>query len=280
MSTQTTMYADMSRDEREKLMAAQCLRTEIVDYSRTLSDDETVAEQNSYTREAMGLEALEAEFKQVQASFRSRIKAIKDVMTQSLKVISTGKRQLNGKLFLFPDHQSNEMRYFDVYGELVNKRPLIPQERQTKLFIGADAEGAKHGEDNGHLTEDANFEIVPASPGHTEEETAGPVSDPKEDKKPAKRAAKRSGKTKSDPKPEPGTDINEKVKGMTASHAAAKEKTTNKPDYNPNNNIPAGAPGPDEEGFNDEAGALEVERKINSDEDINPLEDDADNLPD
>ena len=202
MNMQTTMYQDMPRDERERLMASQCLRTEVVDYSRTLSDDDRSAEENNYTRHAMTLDTLEGELKEVSSTYKSKIKAIKAIMTEGLKVIATGKRNINGKLFLFPDHQSGQMRYFDVYGEMVNKRPLTIDERQFKLFIGDKPEDNKHGEGNGSETVDTHFEEVV-------NQTETPP-DPPATKKPSKKGKK-------------GKDINDKVSGMIKDRKEAKE---------------------------------------------------------
>ena len=223
MNMQTTMYQDMPRDERERLMASQCLRTEVVDYSRTLSDDDRSAEENNYTRHAMTLDTLEGELKEVSNTYKSKIKAIKAIMAEGLKVIATGKRNVNGKLFLFPDHQSGQMRYFDVYGEMVNKRPLTIDERQFKLFIGDKPEDNKHGEGNTGETVDTHFEEV----NEVDPEAFKKVSENQTD---AEFKAKKqeflddaAKKKKTVKKGKKGKDINDKVSGMIKDRKDAKE---------------------------------------------------------
>lgn len=236
------MYPDMNREEREKLMAKQCLKTEVADYSKPLTDDEIVAEQNGYTRSAMTLEGMEAEKKQLIAKLSSQIKALKEIMTEQLKVIQNGKRQVNGKLYLFPDQQGGVMRYYDVWGNIVNVRPLIPTERQTTLFLGEDGEN-KHVVANEHDTVDADFTIEQQEVD--QQPAPGPAADQAaaETKPAKKRAAKRA---KKEEPAAPGDDINQKVADMTANRKKAKAKSLNPNDHQPE------TPGPDEPGYNDD----------------------------
>lgn len=231
------MYPEMDREEREILMAKQCLRTENADYSKPLTDDEVIAEQNGYSRQAISLASLEAQKKQAIAQFASQIKALKSIMEEQLKVIQNGKREVNGKLYLFPDQQGGVMRYYDVWGNIVNSRPLVPTERQTTLFIGENGEN-KHVAANGHETEDAGFTIeeqtIETGPGtaaaHGNEAKTEAPTDPE---KPKKRAASR----KKTDKPADGEDINAKVKSMIDNRKASKSKPGKEPLID-NDNLP------------------------------------------
>jgi hypothetical protein len=228
------MYPDMSRDEREKLMAAQCLKTEVTDFKRTLSDDDVSAEENAYARNGIQLAQLEAELKEITGQFKGKIKAVKEIMAEALKVIDTRKRNVNGKLYLFPDHQANKMRYYDVWGELINTRDLRVDERQTRLFIGENGESNKHIPDDGNGITDTDYiEII--SDGNAEPATGEATSDlanePAADQAKTQQTGSEAGADKGKKRPakrkQTGDDINEKVAAMTDTHKKNKSKIKN-----------------------------------------------------
>ena len=213
-SNDTRIYPDMTRQQREKAMAATCVRVVTEDFSRKLSDDDLAAEDSAYTRNAMSVSDLKGKLKEITATYKTQIKALEQIMEAGLTVIATGTRKVNGKLFLYPDFQSNRMRYFDVYGDFIYSRPLTIDERQTKLSLGDGVNKFEPANDN--ETIDAEFtEVIPGDKkeGITIEVTdvSTTAAQPGNDKK-AKRAAKKVKAAKVEGEV---ADLNEKVSKMT-----------------------------------------------------------------
>jgi len=240
MTDNNRLYPDMSREEREKLMAKQCLRTEQAEFARTLTYDDLMKEQSAYAKFGMNLAKIEAELKSLKEDYAGRIKSVKLLQAEALKTISTGKREVTGKLYLFPDLLNGKMRFFDVYGEEIGmlSRALSQDEKQTRMFIGDDKPAASDqatASANEADTQDVHFEEV-------KEDKEEPIpTDAKEKKKAAAKAAK-AAKIKAAEKTEAEvTDLNAKVQGMAESHRKRKEAITNQA-----NNPEPVAPGSEE----------------------------------
>jgi hypothetical protein len=127
-------------------------------------------------------------------------------MVEALKVISSGKRKVNGKLFLFPDHQSGRMRFFDVWGELIETRPLTIDEKQTKLFLGEDGI-------NKHQTSNEEAGVVDVEHVEINDATETQALEENTEQQPVK--PRKASRKKNQDKAQAGEDINEKVAAMT-----------------------------------------------------------------
>lgn len=154
------MYPDMSQEKRIKLMTKQALRVEVIDYAKPLTEDEIVAENQKYSREAMALDALEAEKKKTIAVFTEKIKAIKGIMAQRLIVVKNEKRDVQGKTWLFADQIGGKMNSYDKDGVCVVSRPLYEDEKKNQLYIGDNTDQISQGEPNGHDNEEIQDAVV------------------------------------------------------------------------------------------------------------------------
>jgi hypothetical protein len=225
----TEMYKDMTLEERVQLMTNQAYKVIEEDYQKPVGDDEISAEQSFVSQELLQIAELEAEKKKITAEIAGKIKGIKAIQTARLAVISSGKRKVFGKIWLFPDQQSGKMRYFDQYGDLISTRKLQSHEKQTTLFINDD-NTVSHKEATDNATEDTDFEEVAAKnvqveiPADTDTEVPPEAQTQPEAPKTGKQGKKKTVKQRA---AEAKGYLNDKVAQMTESHKARKEASTN-----------------------------------------------------
>ena len=68
-------------------------------------------------------------------------------MKERLEKIKFGKKQMSGTLYGIANHSEGRMMYYDVFGELIDSRDLLPDERQGRLNLNAPTETAKKGQE-------------------------------------------------------------------------------------------------------------------------------------
>jgi len=104
-------------------------------YSQTLTTDEVVVSKDHLAKVSIDVQRMEAEEKDRKKEFKSVVDPIKEEKEKLITEIKTSTRVKFGRIYLISDHQENMMGFYSEEGNLLNERPLLPEEKQLKMEI-------------------------------------------------------------------------------------------------------------------------------------------------
>ena len=128
---------DLSVEERKEFLNKVCHTSQTTDYQRELTDSEVEAEKHYYAQNGIELENTEQEFSSVKEEFTSRIKSLKTLQSERLERIRTRQTKVYGRLWGIKNFTNQRMEFFDAYGDMINSRPLTPDEQNGEMFNNA-----------------------------------------------------------------------------------------------------------------------------------------------
>lgn len=128
------LYADLNPSEREAMLRNQANKVEQRNYSRTISESELEAERIRFVDDHLELQKLQKQMENAVKDYKARIKNIEERNDERLEVINTKKKSASGHLFGIANQVEGRMMYYDKFGELIESRDLLPDEKQGKLF--------------------------------------------------------------------------------------------------------------------------------------------------
>lgn len=102
-------------------------------YYQRLTSEELTSKKAEFTANALNIEDLEEQKKEVVDEFKNQIQPLKDANKILSSEIRTGFVQKDGKLFMMIDRQTRMVNYYDETGELIESktRPATADELQN-----------------------------------------------------------------------------------------------------------------------------------------------------
>lgn len=132
------IYQEYNMQDRIKMLQNLAVKSEIKTYNRSLTDSEIEMEKDKFSSDAIEKDRQEKELKNTQERMKAGIKSVETLMEERLERIKSGQTEITGTLYGLPNHDKGVMNFYDGYGERINTRPLTPDEKQGRLFIGDD----------------------------------------------------------------------------------------------------------------------------------------------
>lgn len=102
-------------------------------YTKNLTEDEIVERKDEYSEIAIHLSEIATQKKEAMDRFKELIKEPKTKASMLLESIKFKSEQKHGILFLVDDQEDGLMYSFDNLGVCVEVRPLLKEEKQTRL---------------------------------------------------------------------------------------------------------------------------------------------------
>lgn len=102
-------------------------------YTKNLTEEEIVERKDEYSEIAIQLSEIDAQKKEILERFKNQIKEPKLKASMLLESIKFKSEQKHGLLFLVDDQEDGMMYSFDTLGVCVEVRPLLKEEKQTRL---------------------------------------------------------------------------------------------------------------------------------------------------
>ena len=104
-------------------------------YMRPLSSDEQEEYRSAFITESIQLKANEEELAAYVKSFKAqKINGLKEAVNRTRDILKTGKLAQNGRLYTVRDFDTNMLYVYDVNGNEISNRRLLPNERQGVIF--------------------------------------------------------------------------------------------------------------------------------------------------
>jgi hypothetical protein len=127
-----TMFSDVPAHLRPSILRDNCVHEEATTYLKDLTQEELDIKRESLHANLSKMFRLQEEAKDVAAGFKAQIKPLSEECHLLVGQVDTGKEEVTGTLYDFPDHEASVMNTYDEKGEFVSSRRLTPKEKQLR----------------------------------------------------------------------------------------------------------------------------------------------------
>lgn len=120
--------------ERIDLLKADAIEIlEKIRYTKPLTAEEIAFQKSELTENSIKQSEILEEKKNVNAVFKDRLKPIQESISQSLKAVKYKAIDVEGDIYKLADFDQQMIHTVDADGNLINSRPMLPQERQFRI---------------------------------------------------------------------------------------------------------------------------------------------------
>lgn len=104
-------------------------------YYQRLDQDELTAKKAEFTQNALDVDDLEEQKKEVLNQFKESLKPLKETHSRLASEIRTGFVEKHGRLYVYVDEKTRMVKYYDQQGELIESktRPANADELQKTI---------------------------------------------------------------------------------------------------------------------------------------------------
>lgn len=124
---------DYTRSERVRLLEDNCVHSEEMQYYKQLSEEEIAKRKDEEIQHSLKIRKLEQKKKEVNAQYKDQIKELRQNQYRLLDEVSTGLVETKEKVWLVDEQEQGLMVTYNADGDVVNKRPLMANERQLRI---------------------------------------------------------------------------------------------------------------------------------------------------
>lgn len=127
---------DLSQADRRAVLDSEAATITEQDYMRPLADEELAALKSDLAQACVQKGFIDNEFSDVKADFKARLKPINSSINTAIMCLTSRMKNEQGKVYMVPDHDHNMMHSVTEQGDVLNSRPMRPEERQLRLSHG------------------------------------------------------------------------------------------------------------------------------------------------
>ena len=128
------IYENKTQNERLELLNANCLKKEEQSIKVFYSEDDLIEMKSRLSENSIERNELENELKELSSSLRLSIKTKTKKIKDLLLGLKNKYEYQMQTIFEFDDQENKVMLTYNASGELINSRPLRPNERQTSII--------------------------------------------------------------------------------------------------------------------------------------------------
>lgn len=103
-------------------------------YRRELTEDERLMFKDVHMEKSIERDKVAEEFDKVKVVFKEKTKVLSENIKSCLRAVRMGFEERKGTLYYFSDHDEGYMYVYSEDGQMVEKRRLRPEERQTTIM--------------------------------------------------------------------------------------------------------------------------------------------------
>lgn len=116
-------------------LEALAVETEEMTITRSLTPEERTKLQQNLSSIAIKRSILEDALDKIKQEYKNELDPLKIEFGITVKSLRTGVLEVEGTVYQIPNHEEGMMGYYDSYGNLINSRPLMPEEK-APISIG------------------------------------------------------------------------------------------------------------------------------------------------
>lgn len=128
------MFDDVPMELRAQMLHDNCRETIEQKVKRQFTSEEMESMRVELTDDSIKVSELRDNLKALTAPLKSEIKDLDLVIHERLKKLKNKYEENMEQVYFFDNQEENVMETYDVTGELIATRKLLPSEKQGKLF--------------------------------------------------------------------------------------------------------------------------------------------------
>ncbi|AIM37418.1 hypothetical protein KO02_12515 [Sphingobacterium sp. ML3W] len=125
---------DLPIAERADFLRDNADSVEEINYMKQFGPDELLAMKERHAEISIEIKDLESEKKDFVSNIKSKQKPLKNELSGVQDNIKFKAIAVKEACFKFVDHDSGQVGYYNAIGDMVQQRPIFPQERQKSIF--------------------------------------------------------------------------------------------------------------------------------------------------
>lgn len=130
-------------ETRKSTLLAECVTTETLDeVNRPMTDKEVSHYREILASESVKLKHMKTEKEEAMKEFKEKMDPVAKNIKETIDAIDKNEVfDHNVETFLFADHHTKMMLYVDKNADIIKRRPLTMEERQTHLTVSGRESG-------------------------------------------------------------------------------------------------------------------------------------------
>lgn len=132
---QKELFKDLEPKQRVQALEDNCHKVEQMGYLKRFSNEELSEIKTSLSELLIKLDDLESEKTELMKEFTEKLKPVKTELKEMLSCVK--KRSMwvdDATCFKFLDEDDRRAYFYNEHGDLVDERPLRPEEYQRSIF--------------------------------------------------------------------------------------------------------------------------------------------------
>ncbi|MBV5282198.1 MAG: hypothetical protein JZU53_07155 [Paludibacter sp.] len=121
-------------NERENYLRANADGIESLEYMKRFDPEKVTLLKNDLSDLSIIINDVEIDKKETAKAFSDQLKPLKKQKTELLKNIKEKAELVNERCYKFVDHDARMTGFYNSEGELVNARPMTPDEAQATIY--------------------------------------------------------------------------------------------------------------------------------------------------
>lgn len=136
MSKQQNPFEGIPIEQVESHLEANCDAVTEKEFYRPFTPEEKQAEHEHYQNLLTQKEAADNKLNEAKEWYKAETKPLLADIQESRAAIRNNGRRITGKVYIMKDWSNNLIDEYDNRGSLINRRPMLPEERQKSIPMG------------------------------------------------------------------------------------------------------------------------------------------------
>lgn len=128
------MLEGLTPEEIVTLLRDNAFREEENNVKHYFTEQEMEDMRKDLTQTSIDRHAKQEELKEISSGLRGEIKKLTSSINENLRDLKRKFYEQEETVFLLADHDKGRMYYYNISGELMSERKLLPSEKQTKIL--------------------------------------------------------------------------------------------------------------------------------------------------
>lgn len=134
---QQTIFQDKSPEERKLFLRDTCDKIEHFSFEKSYTNQDVEVFCDKVSKIMIEIRQMETELSKVRKEFSEKLKPLKIELTELLNNIKFRSKMVSEMVYIFIDHEHNQVGYYTAEGILVHKRMLKIDEHQRSIMSSA-----------------------------------------------------------------------------------------------------------------------------------------------
>lgn len=134
------LFEDLPVEDRAQALKDNCDKAEDISYFKKFSPEELKEMKDELSDLSIKINDLEIKKKELTKQVQMEIDPKKKDVKLILGNLKQKAQYVNEECFKFIDHEDGRVGYYNDRGDLIEERPILPEERQKSIFPLAKAQ--------------------------------------------------------------------------------------------------------------------------------------------